>query len=228
MSLRKRGQRKTGGQKGHKGHHLEMSDTPDQITFHKVSECEHCHQNIESIETDNFEKRQVFDIPKPSLFIEEHQAEIKQCKCGHVNRASFPEGVQKKTQYGNNLKSLCVYLSQYQLIPSNRTCEFVQDLFGHSISEGTLHNFIGKCSDALVETEKAIRSYIINSPVVGFDETGIYCEGKLHWVHSASTPKATSYGVHKKRGSEAMNEINILPQFGGTAVHDCWIAILYI
>src|SRR4051794_760553 len=40
------------------------------------------------------------------------------------------------------------------------------------------------------------------------------------WVHVASTSKLTHYAVHQKRGSEAIEEVGILPSFEGVAVHD--------
>ena len=41
-SLRKKGQRKTGGQPGHKGHTLKMVAKPDHTEVHKVEQCECC------------------------------------------------------------------------------------------------------------------------------------------------------------------------------------------
>jgi len=46
--------------------------------------------------------------------------------------------------------------------------------------------------------------------------------GKLHWIHSASTPHATLYGVHPKRGGQGIDALGILPQRQGWCVHDSW------
>ena len=58
--------------------------------------------------------------------------------------------------------------------------------------------------------------------MIGVDETGMSVEGKLWWLHVASTELLTCYTPHRKRGREAMAEIGILPDFGGVAVHDHW------
>lgn len=41
-SLRTTGQKRSGGQPGHKGHTLVASKTPDHTVIHKVEPCEHC------------------------------------------------------------------------------------------------------------------------------------------------------------------------------------------
>ncbi len=55
-----------------------------------------------------------------------------------------------------------------------------------------------------------------------FDETGIRCAKKLHWVHVSSSIAATFYGIHRKRRQEAMKDFDILPHFRGRAIHDQW------
>jgi transposase len=223
-SLRKKGERKTGGQKGHKGHTLEQTDNPDHTVVHAVVDCSNCGCDLSGQPSDEPTKRQVFDLPKPTgLEATEHQAEKKTCSnCHHVNRAEFPTGVNAPVQYGPRVQATATYLRDYQLLPSQRTCELLFDLYGIKISEGTVANIIGTFGESLVKTNNATVEIIKESPVGHFDETSISVEKKRLWLHVASTNTATHYQVHEKRGREAMEAIGILPKFQGRAVHDHW------
>ncbi len=63
---------KSGGQKGHQGHTLQMVEEPNHVEVHEVSICPHCSTSLESISCDRYEKRQVFDIPPVQIEITEH------------------------------------------------------------------------------------------------------------------------------------------------------------
>lgn len=221
-SLRKKGQRKSGGQPGHTGHTLKMVGKPDQTKVHRVEQCECCGRSLAKQKPDSVEKRQVHDLPPRRLIVTEHQGEIKRCCCGHLNKAPFPEGVNAPVQYGNDIKAAAVYLKNYQYLPYERTCELLDDLFGCPMSEGTLANFISQCNDRLEEPVEQIKQLIEEAPIAHFDETGSRVEKKLWWLHSASTSNATYYDIHRKRGSEAFDAIGILPNFIGRAIHDFW------
>ena len=41
-------------------------------------------------------------------------------------------------------------------------------------------------------------------------------------MHAASTLNATYYDIHRKRGTEDLDAIDILPHFTGRAIHDFW------
>jgi transposase len=221
-SLRPRGERKPGGQPGHAGYTLKMVKNPDHTVLHRVDECEKCGRSLKGKKATDIERRQVFDVPPVRIEVTEHQAEIKECRCGHLNKAAFPEGVAAPVQYGRDIKAKAVYLKNYQLLPLERTCEVLRDFFGSDIGEGTLNNAANKCSQALEEPVEQIKQCLIESPVVHFDETGCRENGKRKWLHVAGTAKATYYQIHPKRGSEAMDEMGILPNFKGRAIHDFW------
>lgn len=226
-SLREKGKRSVGGQDGHPGRTLRMADTPDHIIIHPVSSCP-CGCNLEDVPVIDRIKRQVFDLPPMEIDVTEHQAEIKRCPTCHAEvKASFPSDINSPVQYGSRLKALGVYLNQYQMIPFDRICEFMEDVFDHSLSEATLLNANANLYEQLKPAENAIKDQIIASSVVHFDETGMYVGGTRQWCHTASTSKLTHYAVHVKRGKEAMIDIGILPLFTGTAVHDCWDSYWY-
>lgn len=221
-SLREKSGRRPGGQAGHKGETLEMSETPDKVIVHRVTRCATCGESLEGVVAADVERRQVFDLPPRTPEVVEHRAETAVCPaCGHRTTAAFPEEVMASAQYGINLRSIAVYLQQYQLLPFDRTSELMRDLFSVPISTGTLANAIMDCADAVEAPVEKIREMIQGSPVAHFDESGVAVNGALAWCHVASTEYATHYTLHPKRGAEAMNEIGILPAFGGRAIHDC-------
>ena len=77
-----------------------------------------------------------------------------------------------------------------------------------------------RCGERLSAVNEELRAAVSAQPVVCFDETGMSIGGELSWLHVASTELLTA--SHSKRGREAFAAIAILPDYGGTAVHDNW------
>ena len=221
-SLREKSARSSGGQPGHAGQTLARVETPDQVELHRVEHCECCGRTLSSRPSEGVEKRQIHDLPPLRLIVTEHQSETKHCPCGHINKAAFPEGVNAPVQYGPGVKAAAVYLKNYQFLPYERTCELMGDFFGCAMSEGTLANLIGECHERLEAPVQQIKEQITGTPVAQFDESGSRVEKKLWWLHVASTSNATYYDIHPKRGSEALDDIGILPHYAGRAIHDFW------
>lgn len=222
-SLRTPSGRSPGGQPGHAGRTLRMVEKPDSVVSHPVNQCAGCGRSLTGQPPDRLECRQVFDLPEPKLEVTEHQGEIKTCPCGCLNRAAFPPEAAAPAQYGLGVKSVAVYLKEYQLLPFDRLAEIMRDLFAcGTFSEGTLANFTAACSQRLEPMDAIIREQVSAAEVAGFDETGMRATGSLHWLHTVSTPWLTWYFAHEKRGCEAMDAAGVLPDFKGRAVHDFW------
>ena len=219
-SLRAPSTQKSGGQKGHPGHHLEAVAQPDRIELHGVTHCEACAAGLEAVVAEGYEERQVFDIPLPRIEVTAHRAERKQCCCGHLTTAAFPPEVTASVQYGARLKAVAVTLNQYQLIPYARVTELLESLYGVSLCEGSLFTFNQQAYQGLEATETEIKAALLRHDVLHVDESGIRVEGRLHWVHAASTARLTYYQHHEKRGHIAIDAIGLLPNYTGIAVHD--------
>ena len=223
-SRRQKSGKPSGGQKGHVGYRLEPVEKPQHTEVHPVLECQHCHTDLTGVEVHKVEKRQVFDLPEVKLEVTEHQAEIKVCPvCGESNRAVFPEGITQPTQYGPRIRAQMVYFNAYHFIPLARTAELVGELYGQPIAEDTVASAVVDVARRVEVVTEQVKTYLTETETpVHFDETGARVNGKLEWLHSASTEQATFYAIHPKRGSEAIDAIDILPKREGWSIHDAW------
>jgi transposase len=222
-SQRDKSGKKPGGQHGHVGKGLIQIPTPNVVVTYTPTNCNDCGSNLDRTRGSCVEKRQVLDIPQPKIEVTEHRVEEKKCPCcGCVNRAAFPDGVKGPVQYGERVQALVAYFCHQHFIPVDRLCQIFEDIFGVSISAGTCANIDEKLFQNLDAFESSLKMYLLAARVLHFDETGMRCEKKLYWVHVASSQMATLYTMDPKRGREAMETANILPQFEGIAVHDHW------
>ncbi len=222
-SLRKKSGKKAGGQAGHPGSTLHLSETPDEVLVHAVKRCAMCQQDLREVPSQQTERRQVVDLPPKRLVITEHQAEAKVCpSCQQVTQAAFPQEVRAPVQYGPAFGAVAVYLVQQQLLPYERACEVMQDLLGPTMSVGTVQALVHRCAEHLVPVEERLKEALRQAAVLHQDETGLYVTGKRHWMHVSATEQLTHYQVHAKRGKEALDEIGILADFHGVSVHDGW------
>ena len=215
---------KQGGQPGHKGKTLEMVEHPDKYERHEPKQCK-CGQDLNDVIKYLIERRQIFDLPKPELVVTEYQSLACICpSCKKENKASFPDSVKSRVQYGSGVSALITMLSNDCQLSFSKIKIFFSDIFGYAINESTQCSTLKRCYSHLTKSEQVLRSYLQNSPVNHFDETGIRIKKKNYWVHGSSNDLYTYLFVHPKRGKEAINSENsILPNYKGWAVHDCWL-----
>ena len=121
-----------------------------------------------------------------------------------------------------NALGYAVYLLQQQFVPYGRVRELCADLFGASLSLGTLQSWVRQSAATLAPVETRLKEALVRAPVLHVDETGVRRGGRLTWALVASTTRLTHYAVHAKRGSEATDAVGILPKFTGVSVHDGW------
>lgn len=220
-SMRKKGTRPPGGQPGHSGSTLKQADHPDHVVDHRLSEvCDSCGGLLAG-ETAT-EARQVFDLPPVAMEVTEHRVHQLRCTCGKLHRSEFPTEVSAPVQYGPGVKALAVYLTQHHMLPVARTARLLADLYGLSISAGTIQAMIGEAGTRLAPTVEQIADAVAQANVAGADESGFRVAGKLNWLHTAVTDALTWLGLHTKRGKIAFEDFGLLYRIKGTLVHDGW------
>ena len=217
----KRGQssRKPGGQKGRNGTTLQPVDDPDEVEVLTIDR--RTLPKGPRYREAGHESRQVIDIDI-ARFVTEYRAQILEDNQGNRFVAAFPDGVNRPVQYGLNLKANAVYMSQHQLIPYDRIRDHFQDQMHIPVSAGSVFNFNKEAYERLASFEQWAKTRLVRSELLHADETGINIGAKRHWLHCASNASLTWFYPHARRGTEAMDEMGILPFFKGVLCHDHW------
>lgn len=224
ISKTTKNKRKPGGQAGHKGSKLKKFAFVDFHLDHSINQC--CNCNGYELEMVNKQIRQIVDIPEPKIEVTEHTVYEYNCiGCGERICSALYDELTQEVQYGPRIKSLVSYLNVYQLIPYKRLTELIYDLYGHKISQGSISNFNSLLSNRLSQFMDSLKGFFINTaPVIHSDETGSIVSKALHWMHVISDSNKTLLQGHKKRGSEAINEIGVLDKAKGICIHDRFVS----
>jgi transposase len=177
-SLREKSGRKPGGQPGHEGNTLEMTETPDEIIEHHSCFCPECGKDVS-------------ELP---------------------------------VKYGKSIETLIGYLSVRQYLPFKRLQEIMNDIFKVQISEGGLHLLMNRLASKGADAYEMIRQKVLQSQVIGTDETGVKINGKNHWFWTWQNNRATFIAPSTNRGTTTI--IENMSGISGEAVlvHDCWKA----
>ena len=172
------------------------------------------------------EERKIYDIVyelKEHTVVSEH----KECPCcGQINKGNFPQEMAGKVQYGIGIKASIINYLSVQMISLERVQEHFKGLLGRFISQAIMLKYLTQFSESLEEWEKGQIKKILSSPVIYCDETSLRVDKRNHWVHSYSFGEITLKFLHDKRGCEAIDNIGIIPKYGGIIVHDSWASYL--
>ncbi|MHB8370571.1 MAG: DUF6444 domain-containing protein, partial [Leptospirales bacterium] len=159
-SLRTKSDKKAGGQAGHKGKTLNQTETPDFVAVHSPETCT-CGADLSQVPVHGEEIRQVFELPEPKLDVTEHRIVEKICpSCRKKVAGVPPPNVTAPVQYGERFLSFLAYANVDQAIPLARVRRFAQDLFGASVSCGTVRSASKKLRGHLSGFLEALRSHL--------------------------------------------------------------------
>ena len=188
-SLRKPTGRKPDGQQGHEGGTLRMTDKPEETEDVSANYCTRCGSSLEDSERILDYVTQVVSIPDLKPVVKEIRHYITVCKdCGErVQSHAARKRGSNAVVYDATVKTLAVCLSVVMFLPYGRTGNFFREVFGLEISQGSFVNWVNEARKNAAPAIEKIKECIMKSAVVGFDESGLYCNKKLDWTWIAQT-----------------------------------------
>ena len=221
-SLRTSDGKLPGGQIGHEGNTLKMTDTPDIIIDHKATYCNHCGKDVSDIPSHLLMRRQVVDIPPILPKYTEHRVFETICSCGHHTETTFPLGVNAPISYGRGVEATIAYMHTRQYIPFERMSEYFSDVCNLPISQGAICDILDRFAQKAFPAYNLIAKEVENTNVIGSDETGAKVNGKSNWFWTWQSKLATFIAFSTNRGTATI-DANFSNGFeNAILVHDCW------
>lgn len=204
-SLRKPSGRKSGGQPNHEGKTLKFDGVPDDEVRIIPEVCEMCGSPLDQNRAEEVSSHYEIDFVVVPRVVKYTSYRCK-CECGHITRSLLPEGMRHGIAYGKNVKSVVAYLASEQCVSFKRTGQMMREVFGVSVSDGTIKNILKEVGRLAKMPYEAIRQIVEQSGHVGCDETGLYINGEHHWGWVAQNKEATYIFQDKSRGKKALEK----------------------
>lgn len=202
--------RKRGGQPGHEGHDRELfpPEQVDKVIALLPESCTHCPADLHGEHGELCGQYQVVEIPEVKAIVTEYQFHIVQCpECGGFTQAVLPDGVAAGA-FGPRLEATIAVLTGVYHLSKRQAESILADLFGVSISLGSICKCEARVSDALAEPVEEARAYVQSAEVINADETG-WREGNKNkrWLWVAVADMVTVFMIHTNRSQEAAREL---------------------
>lgn len=189
--------RKRGGQRGHKGTHRRLLPPEMVDTCHVVapSHCEGCAGTVVSV-AGQVRRFQQVDIRDGKRHVEEWKLHDGHCsRCGTRTRLPFGEAAVPASAFGPGLAAVVVVLTGVYHLSRRQAQSALLDLFGISISLGSVSHLEGRASDALKPAYDEARAAVEEALVKHTDATTWLRGGSMMSLWVLACTSATLYTI---------------------------------
>ncbi len=217
-----RAQHPRGAKPGHPKAERPLVDHPDTVVEARVTACGQCGADLRQIAPRAILRRQVVELPviKP-VVIETQQHQVICPVCQQVQQGQLPTGLEATRHFGPRLEATVTYLQHQQHMSYERTHETLAELFGLTLSEGGQGCILERSGAAAQPVAEALRDEVLQSPVIGSDETGARVDGQTWWQWVFTSPLAIYHLIRPSRGQDVLQEV-LGDRRVNTWVCDCW------
>ena len=218
--------RKRGGQKGHPGHHRSLLP-PERVETvpHWPAQCRACgHALLFACEDKPVQRHQVVELPAVRAQVTEHQLFCLRCPaCGVATRAALPAELEGK-HFGPRLTAWgALLVSRFRLSRRDLVWLYSELLDVPAPSLGSTAAFAQQARRALLPTQREVRQELRRSASASVDETGWKLRGRVHWLWTAVTKRATLFHLGPSRGAKELVRL-VGRAYAGVVTSDRWSA----
>jgi len=190
--------RKRGGQKGHRGSHRELL-SPECVDlfvdlFPPVCLC--CGHPLPQVVDAAACRYQQLDLRDHRPHLTEWRRHEVVCeRCGGSTRADYDRTQIPELAFGPCLTAVVVLLTGAYHLSRRKTRKLLKELFGISISTGTISAMEKRASEALAEAHEEAKEEVQYAGVKHSDATSWLRSGKLTSLWVLATTAATVYQI---------------------------------
>jgi transposase len=217
-----KGQRKQGGQPGHrgKGRKLKPPEEVSRFVISRPTACGDCGALLLGTDAQP-SRRQVTELPRIEPEVVEYQVHCLRClACGQESRGEWPAEMPAGS-FGPRLQATTGYLSGRFGVSRRDTQEMLATLFQVEMGLGSVPAQEQRLSQALAEPVCAAQEFVRQQPVVNVDETGWKEKNQTCWLWVSGTPMVTIFQLHHTRGNEGAKQL-IGADYAGIVGSDRW------
>lgn len=215
-SKKKKSGKKRGGQPGHEGKSRDLYpiEKCNESHDHYPITCGCCGESLNGEDANPY-RHQIVEIPPIEPIVIEHRLHQLTCfNCGSSTRATLPESCYP-TGYGVRVVAVVALLSGLYRNSQRMVQSALSDLFGISMSLGTVNKLRLEASNAVASCVEEAKLYVQKQEVVGADETSFNqgnidgCNPKQSqaWLWVAVTPLVSFFEIALTRCSEAAKNL---------------------
>ena len=219
-------QRKAGGQPGHRGagRELRPEDQVDEIVDYYPDACGGCGREFTAGQRRprrRFGRHQVAELPPISVIWTEHRTHQLRCRhCLVRTSARLPEEISGSA-FGQRLQAAVVTLTARHRVPRRGICELARDLFGVTVSTGSVDAICQRASEALAGPHLQLQDWVLDQGAVHVDETGWRTRGDGRALWTATTPGAAVFVIAEHCNREQFNAL-VGSSYPGIVISDRW------
>jgi hypothetical protein len=230
--MRRDGERRqAGAQKGHRGagRELKPEDQMDEIVDHfpeLCGGCDHAFAVEQQRPGGRFGRHQIAELPPASVVWTEHRTHQLRCRyCRARTTAVLPDELVG-SPFGPRLQAAMVMLSARYRVSRDGVSELAQELFGVSVSPGTVDAICQRASEALAGPHLHVHDWVLDQGAAHIDETGWKTGGDGRALWTVTTPEAAFFQIAEHCNREQVK--TLLGQYPGIVISDRWNGYDYL